>query len=240
MSSIKPIETLYKGCRFRSRLEARWAVFFDSIGIEWEYEPEGFKLPNGENYLPDFYLPKLNSYAEIKGVGAFDFVINDDGGVQFDSGREDPSKYILFANHIVEQSNYLLLIGDPFDAFTRRHDGNGHAFAFCKNICVHRFEEGALGCDEGRCSECDRWALAGRDIIAISPRTIFAGYELNNEIRELVPDSNEIVLVWRHNAQFKVITFKDIEFDDLYQSARGVLDAARKARSARFEFGEEG
>lgn len=37
---IKPIETVYKGYRFRSRLEARWAVFFDAQGIEWEYEPE--------------------------------------------------------------------------------------------------------------------------------------------------------------------------------------------------------
>ena len=29
--SIKPIETKYNGYRFRSRLEARWAVFFDMI-----------------------------------------------------------------------------------------------------------------------------------------------------------------------------------------------------------------
>lgn len=28
--TIKPIETRYKGCRFRSRPEARWAVFFDA------------------------------------------------------------------------------------------------------------------------------------------------------------------------------------------------------------------
>lgn len=33
---IKPIETKYKGYRFRSRLEARWAVFFDALGISWE------------------------------------------------------------------------------------------------------------------------------------------------------------------------------------------------------------
>ena len=32
MSSIQVIETAYKGYRFRSRLEARWAVFFDAIG----------------------------------------------------------------------------------------------------------------------------------------------------------------------------------------------------------------
>ena len=55
--STKAIQTRYKGYHFRSRLEARWAVFFDAMGLEWEYEPEGFELPSGEWYLPDFFLP---------------------------------------------------------------------------------------------------------------------------------------------------------------------------------------
>jgi hypothetical protein len=41
--TINAIETHYKGYRFRSRLEARWAVFFDALGYEWQYEPEGFE-----------------------------------------------------------------------------------------------------------------------------------------------------------------------------------------------------
>ena len=53
---IKAIETRYKGYRFRSRLEARWAVFFDACGYQWEYEPEGFDLPCGTHYLPDFKI----------------------------------------------------------------------------------------------------------------------------------------------------------------------------------------
>lgn len=53
---VRPIETTYKGYRFRSRLEARWAVVFDAIGIAWEYEKEGFELPSGR-YLPDFWIP---------------------------------------------------------------------------------------------------------------------------------------------------------------------------------------
>ena len=56
MSTIKPIETVYNGYRFRSRLEARWAVFFDAAGIEYQYEPEGFELPSGNYYLPDFRI----------------------------------------------------------------------------------------------------------------------------------------------------------------------------------------
>jgi hypothetical protein len=62
---IRPIETEYRGCRFRSRLEARWAVFFDAAGIEWQYEPEGYVV-NGRSYLPDFFLPRLDAIVEVK------------------------------------------------------------------------------------------------------------------------------------------------------------------------------
>lgn len=62
---IKAISTVYNGIRFRSRLEARWAVFFDKLGIEYLYEFEGYQLPSGW-YLPDFYLPHIDSFVEIK------------------------------------------------------------------------------------------------------------------------------------------------------------------------------
>lgn len=42
---FKPIDTYYKNYKFRSRHEARWAVFYDFLGIKWEYEIEGFELP---------------------------------------------------------------------------------------------------------------------------------------------------------------------------------------------------
>lgn len=65
---IKAIETHYKGYRFRSRLEARWAVFFDALDIKWEYEPEGYDLNEFGLYLPDFFLPEFNCWIEIKGT----------------------------------------------------------------------------------------------------------------------------------------------------------------------------
>ena len=67
---MKAIETKYKGYRFRSRLEARWAVFFDALGLQWEYEPEGYDLGEAGWYLPDFYLPECNMWVEIKGTKA--------------------------------------------------------------------------------------------------------------------------------------------------------------------------
>ena len=65
--TIKAIPTKFKGYTFRSRLEARWAVFFDALGLRWEYEPEGFDLPGVGWYLPDFHLPDLYCWIEIKG-----------------------------------------------------------------------------------------------------------------------------------------------------------------------------
>lgn len=68
--TIKAKQTSYKGYLFRSRLEARWAYFFDLMGIEYEYEKETYDLPSG-GYLPDFWLPGVNLWAEVKPDGGF-------------------------------------------------------------------------------------------------------------------------------------------------------------------------
>lgn len=69
MSGPGPIETEWRGCRFRSRLEARWAVFFEEAGIAWQYEPEGFETDQCTpvRYLPDFLLPETKTWVEVKG-----------------------------------------------------------------------------------------------------------------------------------------------------------------------------
>lgn len=105
---MKAIETKYKGCRFRSRLEARWAVFFDALGIKWEYEPEGFELDDvGTRYLPDFWLPGFNSdglYVEIKPEGG-DFskakMFSQQSGKDMlcAAGYPEPKAYMLFEHY---------------------------------------------------------------------------------------------------------------------------------------------
>ena len=62
---IKPIPTVYKGVKYRSRLEARYAVLFERLGVEAYYEWEGVQLPTGW-YEPDFWLPALKAWLEIK------------------------------------------------------------------------------------------------------------------------------------------------------------------------------
>jgi len=76
-TSTGAIETVYDGYRFRSQLEARWATFFNVLGVKYEYEKEGYRLRNGTLYLPDFWLPNVTLrfdltpgiWIEIKGQG---------------------------------------------------------------------------------------------------------------------------------------------------------------------------
>ena len=65
-TTIRPIETYYDGYNFRSKLEARWACFFKHAGLKYQYEPQGF-TDDEAKYLPDFYLPEFDTYAEAKG-----------------------------------------------------------------------------------------------------------------------------------------------------------------------------
>ncbi len=95
---MKAIETKYKGYRFRSRLEARWAVFFDSIGLKWQYEVEGFVLKTGTLYLPDFYLPESGFWIEVKPNPPHLW-------------RDGADKFIEFAK---EDDRSLLLTGEPW------------------------------------------------------------------------------------------------------------------------------
>ena len=94
MPEIKAIETLYNGYRFRSRLEARWAIFFDVLGVEYEYEPEGFLLPSGNKYLPDF---RIKCYGTRGGFGEtcpFDLYIEVKGRMT----QQDADKIHEFAS----------------------------------------------------------------------------------------------------------------------------------------------
>jgi hypothetical protein len=62
----KVIPTEYEGVLFRSRTEARWAVFLRRAGFRFEYEREGYDL-DGTWYLPDFWLPDCKAWLEVLG-----------------------------------------------------------------------------------------------------------------------------------------------------------------------------
>jgi hypothetical protein len=67
--TIPAIPTLYNGVLYRSRTEARRAKFWRELGIEPDYEPQGFVTTTGKPYLPDFMVPVAlgRLWVEIKG-----------------------------------------------------------------------------------------------------------------------------------------------------------------------------
>jgi hypothetical protein len=65
--TVRSIPTNYAGCTYRSRVEARWAIWFDSVGLRFQYEPQGFFIRSGA-YLPDFWVEGWRMFLEVKGV----------------------------------------------------------------------------------------------------------------------------------------------------------------------------
>lgn len=114
--TLKAIPTTYGDVVFRSRLEARWAVFFDSMGLRWAYEPEGFILPSGERYLPDFKVQDIG-WLEIKPLIKRASKLFDDeidaphyGGSPFFQ-YDKPTMYSEFAETTDEP--YFIIHGQP-------------------------------------------------------------------------------------------------------------------------------
>jgi hypothetical protein len=104
-ATIQAIETNWNGYRCRSRLEARWLLFLHTMQIDFQYEPEGYKLPDGTWYLPDLLLPHVRLWAEIKPV-------------EFTSEEKDKCK------RLVDETGWpcLLLVGPPdFKTYTGIH-----------------------------------------------------------------------------------------------------------------------
>jgi hypothetical protein len=63
---LTAIPTVFQGCTYRSRLEARWAAAFDALGIAVTYEEEGYQSDSGDNYLPDFAINGSKDVVSIK------------------------------------------------------------------------------------------------------------------------------------------------------------------------------
>lgn len=180
---IKAIETQYRGYRFRSRLEARWAVFFDAMGVEWEYEKEGYDLesawlsynaevehfnlerPDTFWYLPDFWLPKQGFFVEIKPR------FNE----QFSPDRDTEIKARLLGNTIV-------VMGSPSCTETRwGHEAaytifafgdEQHLFGYCPKCKT--FGEGFCGWAERICPDEVACGHQRKDSLCFSEPMIYA------------------------------------------------------------------
>jgi hypothetical protein len=121
--AIQAIETEYKGVLFRSRLEARWAMFLDMIGLSWEYEPGWYQFDTDvawgqgppTRYAPDFLVSGLvcephRLFLEVKREG-----------LSLDEGYEAMCKAVALA----EQTKEVVVIGFGYpggsmEAFQKR------------------------------------------------------------------------------------------------------------------------
>lgn len=111
----RSLQTVYSGWFFRSRTEARWSVFFEYLGVRYEYEPQMFML-DGMVYMPDFFLPDVKTWVEIKGVAP--------NGEE----REKCRRLSVFTKCPV-----LLFVGSPWFSVAR--------LAFCNGIEVGQWNE---------------------------------------------------------------------------------------------------
>lgn len=97
MEILQSLPAVYDGITFRSRLEARRAVFFDHCGMSWEYEPEGCKSLDGTCYLPDFVIHDVvgrisgDLFVEVKCALSHD----DAKKIRSFIGKEDDIKHPL-------------------------------------------------------------------------------------------------------------------------------------------------
>lgn len=135
---MKPIETIYKGYSFRSRLEARWAMVFNKLEIPYEYEREGYDL-GGEWYLPDFWLPQVECFVEIKPK---EEAALEDGIKKCQSLSIASDKRVLLIGGNPWRGEYSLIV------FSRCHGECGHSEK-------HEHENLVLYPGEfGECTEC--------------------------------------------------------------------------------------
>lgn len=156
---MKAIETEYDGYKFRSRLEARWAVVFNAAKIKYQYEPEGFILSDGTKYLPDFYLPeiarRIGKECEENNKGLF-------VEVKGDLTKEDRNKIELFEQPILvvgdipKQCNYSNWQDDIFFNYITI-DGDNYAPRFMLNKSTNEFE--LWGYDNIPYEEYDMFAI---------------------------------------------------------------------------------
>ena len=94
LTAPNAIPTEYKGVKFRSRLEAKWAIFFDTLGIEWEYEPQGYEIGTGY----DAHWPR--------------YLFSDGETMPFET-RESAELHIKLAKEIVDKDITILDVSKP-------------------------------------------------------------------------------------------------------------------------------
>lgn len=214
---ITAIETAYKGYRFRSRTEARWAIFWDEMGYKWEYEPEGFVLPDGTHYLPDFRLwtPQGEPiWAEIKGS----HVKEDAKFTAFSEALSEEAKDFLggFGKAV---DRHVLLSGTPYEYFITDVE-NGKKYKMRAFICPRcGTPEVGMYPQDHDCWQCDAETPCG------------GGHDVRYDgFFPYRPHKGCI--------QLATADYYPLYGKEYWEAARKIRDACLASRRARFEHNE--
>lgn len=253
--AIKAIETSYKGYRFRSRLEARWAVFFDAIGIRWHYELEGFNF-DGLCYLPDFYFPDWDVYLEVKpDMPMSDFCDkpNDRIAIVFDDhGHTTLGKFIIASHGLQKQHQdaelrtiteprLYMLCGSPGIPSLRLSKGQWElvdgSVVLAANCAPHPYgpiiEINAFAFTGGG-KELDIWPLYCDGNKASGFTKVDATCTVS-KIAESIASSKRLSLYLPGGTARRIYIGDGVVYNHL-----DLVKAYQAARSARFEHGESG
>jgi len=167
MTKLAAIATSYAGVLFRSRLEAKWAAFFDLVGWRWTYEP--LDLPG---WIPDFMLAGVP-----RGVL-----------VEVKPGHEWPATEAELG--AIETPHEILIVGEA--PFLQRGAENGDLLGRIND----RYSDGATG-GRWQGAEFGRNRLGGfgfgADFNSFHDRIsgIHAGTS------SIVPDTERAIELWR-------------------------------------------
>lgn len=112
----KPAALMFNGKRtvFRSRLEARWATYFASRSLQWEYEP--FKFPiggKGATYTPDF---KVDGIGIIEVKPYFDALADSVDRIERYVEKTKERVY-LFHGSSPAKADAMILFGNPLKGY---------------------------------------------------------------------------------------------------------------------------
>ena len=153
----RSMKTGYDGHRFRSRLEARWAVFFNEMKWKYHYELDSIVVEHKNEivpYLPDFYViieddhkafievkgPRMTDVDDIKVLGAGKYFAEEGLGEVVYVFQDIPSVRELEENDGRLRVN--MAYGDSFELIYLSYEGIGNA---CDKARKAQFEHGVKG-----------------------------------------------------------------------------------------------
>ena len=107
MATVTALPTMYRGTRYRSRLEARVAAAFDAAPIPYQYEPEGLQIGD-VYYLPDFRLTAANVWVEVKPTWE---AVKAETKAQALAAARQPTVYLFpRRDHLLSDRDYLVMM----------------------------------------------------------------------------------------------------------------------------------